>query len=93
MNFTPNPNSGSLNKNLLKTEDKQPDLRGDIHVSRDLIELLLKEKGDLVQMSLSAWTKVSKAGNKYLSISVSAPYKKDSSAPRAAPVDDEDIPF
>ena len=91
--FQPYPNTGKLTKNTQKTEDKHPDSRGEIFVTRDLLELLMKEPGDLVEIKLAAWTKISKAGNKYLSIQVSAPYKKDAAPPPQAADDDEDMPF
>ena len=53
----------------------------------------MKEPGDLIEIKLAAWTKVSQAGNKYLSIQVSAPYKKDAAPKPQAADDDEDIPF
>lgn len=92
--FQPYPNTGKLTKNTQKTEDKHPDTRGEIFVTRDLLELLMKEPGDLVEIKLAAWTKISKAGNKYLSIQVSAPYKKEAKPePKNEEEDDQDIPF
>jgi uncharacterized protein (DUF736 family) len=91
--YKPYPNTGSLTKNQRKTEDKHPDLRGDIHVTRDLLQVLMKEEGELVQISISAWTKMSKAGNKYLSLQASAPYKKEAPKPQALDDDDDDAPF
>lgn len=91
--YKPYPNTGSLTKNQRKTEDKHPDLRGDIHVTRELLQVLMKEEGELVQISISAWTKMSKAGNKYLSLQASAPYKKEAPKPRALDDDDDDAPF
>ena len=88
--FKPLPNNGKLMKNRNKTEDKHPDLNGEVFVCRELLELLMKEPGDLIEIKLASWTKVSQAGNKYLSIQASAPYKKDAAPP---PSDDEDIPF
>ncbi len=91
--FKPYPNTGKLTKNNQKTEDKHPDSRGEIFVTRELLELLMKEPGDLIEIKLAAWTKVSQAGNKYLSIQVSAPYKKEAAPKPQAADDDEDIPF
>lgn len=74
--YKPNPNTGNLTKNQRKTEDKHPDLRGEVFVSRQLLELLLEKPDDLIEIKLAAWTKISKAGNKYLSLQASAPYDK-----------------
>lgn len=89
-NYKPSPNFGNLNKNRNKTEDKHPDLKGEVFVSRDLLELLMKNPGDLVEIKLAAWTKISKAGNKYLSLQASAPYDKPKAKEQE---DDEDAPF
>ena len=91
--FQPYPNGGKLTKNTQKTEDKHPDVRGEVFITRDLLTLLMQEPGDLIEIKLAAWTKVSKAGNKYLSLQVSAPYKKESAPKPQAADDDEDIPF
>jgi len=90
--YKPNPNTGTLTKNTKKTEDKHPDVRGEIFVSRQLLDLLMNEPGDLVEIKLAAWTKVSKAGNKYLSLQASAPYKKEQPK-ESSDAQDEDIPF
>lgn len=90
--FKPLPNNGKLMKNRNKTEDKHPDLKGEVFVSRELLELLMKEPGDLIEIKLAAWTKVSQAGNKYLSLQASAPYDKPK-AKEQTDEEDEDIPF
>ena len=90
--FKPLPNNGKLTKNTKKTEDKHPDLRGEVFVSRPLLELLMKQPGELVEIKLAAWTKISQAGNKYLSLQASAPYDKPQ-VKEASNDEDEDIPF
>lgn len=52
-----NTNRGRLFKNDRKTEERQPDLTGDINISG-------------VDYFLSAWKKTSKTGKNYLSISI-----------------------
>ena len=90
--FTPNPNSGSLFNVKEKRNPNWPDIRGDIFVSRDLLESVMKQDGDLVKIAVSAWRKESKSGTKYLSLSVSEPYEKKE-APVQSSQDDEDAPF
>lgn len=92
--FVPNPNSGSLFTVTEKRNPNWPDVRGEIFVSRDLLDTVMKQDGDLVKISISAWRKESKTGKKYLSLAVSEPYeKKPEAKPEPDPVDDEDIPF
>lgn len=55
-NFVPQEKSGALFRNTKKTEDKQPDYRGNIKISGDLY-------------TLAAWVKEGKNG-KFLSIKV-----------------------
>lgn len=90
--FVPNPNSGSLFTVTENRNPNWPDIRGEIFVSRDLLDTVMKQDGDLVKISISAWRKESKSGKKYLSLSVSEPYEKKP-GPKADPVDDDDIPF
>ena len=90
--FKPLPNNGKLMKNRNKTEDKHPDSKGEIFLSRELLELLMKEPGDLIEIKLAAWIKVSQAGNKYLSLQASAPYDKPK-AKEQTDGEDKDIPF
>lgn len=65
-----NTNSGALFKNDKKTSDNHPDYKGSINV-------------DGVEYWLSSWLKTSKAGSKFMSISVQP---KEQQAPqRPAP--------
>lgn len=93
--FVPNPNSGSLFNVKEKRNPNWPDIRGDIFMSRELMETLLQQEGDLIKISVSAWRKEAKTGTKYLSLSVSEPYEKQAK-PQAKPTydaPDEDVPF
>ena len=93
--FVPNPNSGSLFNAKEKRSPNWPDIRGDIFMSRELMETLLQQEGDLIKIAVSAWRKEAKSGNKYLSLSVSEPYEKKSE-PKPQPAssaEDEDVPF
>jgi uncharacterized protein (DUF736 family) len=77
-------NSGALFKNDKKGNDRAPDYRGELKVAGELHEI-------------AAWLKVSKAGTKYMSLSVKP---KEEQAPKPKPATgggiddmDSDIPF
>lgn len=80
-------NRGSLFKNDKKTEDKHPDLNGSINI-------------DGVDYWISGWSKVSKGGQKFISLSVrqkqeqtrqsSQPTRK---SPPASQMPEDDIPW
>lgn len=83
-----NTNSGALFKNE-KEKESQPDYRGQINVNG-------------TEFWLSAWIKSSKAGTKYMSLSVQPKQAKDikgavshKEPPRPAsnPAFDDDVPF
>lgn len=93
MDYTPKPNSGSLFNVKEKRNPNWPDIRGDIFVSRELLENVLQQDGDLIKIALSAWRKEAKTGTKYLSLSVSEPYEKKTEPQKQEPQDDEDVPF
>ena len=75
-------NSGSLFKNKKKEPgSNQPDLQGDCMV-------------DGVKKQFSAWTKVTKEGDKWLSIQFKEPFVKTQKVePPPAQFDDPDVPF
>ena len=72
--------TGSLFKNENKTNEKQPDYRGDATVNGEKVEI-------------AAWIKTAKSGKKYMSLKFQEPRQKD--APKRAPVEDFDdaVPF
>jgi len=75
-----NTNTGALFRNDKKQTEKHPDYNGSINVNGE-------------EFWLSAWLKTSKAGKKFMSLSVSP---KESRAPRrqdTSPPESEDIPF
>jgi uncharacterized protein (DUF736 family) len=76
-----NTNSGALFANADRKTDKHPNARGTLNV-------------DGVEYWISAWTKVSKKGEKYQSLSVTP---KEQQQGKAAPADDFDddssVPF
>jgi uncharacterized protein (DUF736 family) len=81
-----NTNSGALFKNEDKREERHPDYKGSLNVGG-------------VDYWLSSWLKTSKAGAKYMSISVTPKNENNTRKPvpsKSAPADDfgdSDIPF
>ena len=78
-----NENRGMLMKNPNKTADNHPDLSGSINV-------------DGQEFWLSAWTKESKAGNKFLSLSIKPKEAKAKPAKQKQTNDDfgnDSVPF
>jgi uncharacterized protein (DUF736 family) len=78
-----NSNRGSLFKNDRKDDAKFPDYKGSINV-------------DGTDYWLSAWIKVSKDGNKFMSLSVKNKDQKEAKAPtKHYPRQDfdDDVPF
>ena len=75
---------GALFKNAEKKTDKHPDYRGNLNVGG-------------VEYFISAWLKTSKAGTKYMSLSVTEKNANNTrSPPKSKPVEDEfndEIPF
>ncbi|HYG55907.1 MAG TPA: hypothetical protein VD965_11485 [Burkholderiales bacterium] len=74
-------NRGALFKNAKKDSDNHPDYKGSVNVEG-------------VEYWVSSWLKVSKAGEKYLSLSLTAkdaPKSVSKPAPRQSR--DEDVPF
>jgi uncharacterized protein (DUF736 family) len=103
MTYQQKPNTGSLFANTSKQSDKHPDRRGQIHLSREFLEKMMQQTGDLVVMDISAWENVSASGMEYLGLSIQAPYVKQAKPepepkpkPRPEPElldDDSEIPF
>jgi hypothetical protein len=85
--YEPKPNTGSLFKNTFKKDgDKQPNLRGDIHLDKTfLINMMDQSKGPLVKLSISAWSGESPKVGKFLTLNVGEPYVK--------PSQDDDLPY
>lgn len=78
-----NTNRGSLFKNDKKTEEKHPDLSGSINIEG-------------TEYWISGWSKVSKGGQKFISLSVRQKQEqtRQSSQPtRKAKEEESDIPW
>jgi uncharacterized protein (DUF736 family) len=84
--FVRKDGTGQLNKNSYKTTDNHPDYRGDAKI-------------DGKNKELSAWVKTNVKGEKYLSLSIQEPYKKEEVKTQSIPVKedqdmaDDDLPF
>ena len=97
MSYQQKPNTGTLFQNNSKQSDKHPDRRGQIHLSREFLEKMLEQDGELVVMDISAWENTSAKGVEYLGLSIQAPYVKPNKPepkPKPPPIeDDSEIPF
>jgi len=98
MNFVPKINTGSLWINDKKTDEKQPDMRGEIVVDKKLLMDQINKGENPIKLAISAWNRTSLNGRDYMSLNVSGPWvpPQPSEAPppqRAIPEDDEDVPF
>ena len=80
-----NTNSGALFKNKKRTNDRQPNLRGEVNAGG-------------VEYWVSAWTKTSKAGERFISFALTPKDEgqgggNSGSSPKPVDDFDEDIPF
>ena len=84
-----------------KSNEKQPDFRGKVGITKDQIKMLIEmgKAGQDVVLQLAAWNRKSKAGQTYLYISAEA-YMKEDKPPsfedyviRDEDLRDDDIPF
>lgn len=76
MAYEPKPNSGTLWPNDYKKQDSHPDLKGDLHLDRDLLNaLMIKNPTGLVKITVAGWKK-NINGKDVLSLSASEPYVK-----------------
>lgn len=77
MAYEQKPNTGAMFINKKKVGE-QPNLRGSVHVDKVFLENLINQsKGSLVEIALAGWNYKSKAGDPYISLAVSEPYKKE----------------
>lgn len=96
MSFVPKPNTGSLWHNDRKTDEKHPDMRGEVVVSKSLLVDLMAKGEDPVKIALAGWNKTTINGRDYMSLVASEPFvpqKKVEPVAKAEPEDDEDVPF
>lgn len=98
MTFIPKPNTGSLWHNDKKTEDKHPDMRGEIVVDKQLLLDQIAKGENPVKLAISGWNRTTLSGRDYMSLSVSEPFvpqRRPEPTPQqqADPEDDGDVPF
>lgn len=94
---------GALFKNNKKTSDRHPDLTGFVELNQEAAQSIMDQLNRGVQypkLEISAWTKVSQKGNKFISMSAKKPWEKtnqdsrDFQAPSPQHNDmDDSIPF
>lgn len=85
MSYENKPNTGALFKNTRKENDNHPDYRGPLHIE-------CPECNHQFEREQSAWLKESKAGAKYMSLSLKEPFKKGEQKP-APKREQQDDPF
>jgi hypothetical protein len=82
MAYEQKPNTGAFFINKKQTGN-QPHLRGSVHVDKVLLENLIHQsKGQLVEIAVAGWNQKSKAGEPYISLAVSEPYRKEDQTQR-----------
>lgn len=81
---------GALFKVKEKKAEKFPDYHGTIEVDADFVKLA---QSGISKLELSGWLRTSKAGNKYISLRVTAPYEKKDGPPKNNGLAADEIPF
>ena len=75
--FVQKPNKGSMFLNKWKKSDSHPDFKGTLHVDKDLLVDMIKNRNnELIEIKIDAWKKATKDGKPWLSLSVDT-YKKE----------------
>jgi uncharacterized protein (DUF736 family) len=76
------PPGGVLFTNNRKTKDTQPDFRGNLEISKDLLKVLVEQAkaGEKINMDVAGWKKTSKTGTDFISMKADKPYKKEERA-------------
>lgn len=94
MTFIPKPNTGSLWANDRKTDDKHPDMRGEVVIDKQLLVDLIAKGENPVKIALAGWNRTTTTGRDYMSLVASEPFvpQKKQEPPQAS-VDSEDVPF
>jgi len=70
------PNSGALFPNNNKRSDNSPDMTGNVVISEDVLDYILREaeRGNEVKLDLSGWRRMSRDNNSFTSIKIAIPY-------------------
>ena len=80
--FTQTPNTGRLMPAKEKKHEKAPDFWGSVHLDKDLlIDLVKNRTSELIEIKLDGWKSQSQAGNHYLSLKVNTWKPENKSAP------------
>jgi hypothetical protein len=90
--FQPKPNTGSLFKINVKSNENSPDMKGDIFIDTKTLDI---DSNGMAVVKLSGWKSVSKtSGKSYLSLKVDqwVPTEMPKAKPKQEEQDD-DIPF
>ena len=84
---------GALFINRNKTNEKAPDLSGDVEINMETLKALveLAKKNEPLKMRMAGWVKEGKSG-KFYSIQLSENKQQEKPKPKMA-FDDSDIPF
>lgn len=92
MAFEPKPNKGTLWPNDYKTSDAHPNVKGDLHLDRDLLNaLMIKQPTGLVKISISGWTGTAN-NKKVLNLIASEPWTGEA-APAGPAIPDDELPY
>ena len=79
--FVQKPNMGSMFLSKNKKTEKSPDFYGSIHIDKDLlIELVKNRNSELIEIKLSAWKRATKNGDPWLSLAVDTFKKQETAA-------------
>lgn len=95
MTFIPKPNTGSLWANDRKTDDKHPDMRGEVVIDKQLLTDLIAKGENPVKIALAGWNRTTSTGRDYMSLVASEPFvpQKKIEPVKAAEDDNQDVPF
>lgn len=94
MTFIPKPNTGSLWANDRKTDDKHPDMRGEVVIDKQLLVDLIAKGENPVKIALAGWNRTTSTGRDYMSLVASEPFvPQKKQEPTQASTDSEDVPF
>ena len=79
--FVQKPNMGSMFLSKNKKTEKSPDFYGSIHIDKDLlIEVVKNRNHELIEIKLSAWKRATKNGDPWLSLAVDTFKKQETAA-------------
>ena len=86
--YVQRPNSGTLWTNKYKKHEKASDFKGSIHIDKDmLIDLVKNRTSELIEIKLDGWKGKDKNGNPYINIKIDTwkPQEKQVEQPHKDP--------